>query len=777
MFRLQLQKAAQNRKNRKALKKVEHFKAGTLTNRAITSSHDDLLFCFDHYSDTEVEDGPPASRRTGYTASALTLSNGDRTCTLSENDSFKDVQISVEGVRTSTSRPDEESVTAHEDECFVRNKGPDSGSHENGREETTESVSDSSDSSTVNKRDQLLRQENEDSFVNNISVASPTLLLSCAPNMAKEMTTKEPSEPTKPSVNGVPASEQMEGSEKMEVKEIHMGQCTLDDGNAWLTSVGGEPALTDGISEIGSTAAHESSLDRKNKYVGTCNDFASGADITTGDETSHMQTCRLKKEGIAAAGTTASEPCEPVHLRNRGGEIVNQFSLSSTKLTSIGNDQSSSLSGSPSSQSSPSSSSAPEGEDPSDKATCPVSPDPTATSEVNGDLPEHRLLANERKKGHIDSSACKERLGFEIHQCDCTIVGSPRVLELYLKICSGQKTNEEEVGQANVLKRICLSGWHLRLERGRWSVEREGKPFRLGANLSCTVKVQLTESLEALFHKEDKVWVVVEYEHVSDECLVATNEIQNQTVNGMLSVPEDASNDPSVALKPERNVMFSNAKLEEEINDNAADFVVETSKPAKVHKSDNSMSDQSPQMELHTAIQGIFLHMSKFGDSPEEALDDSKHDRIIESVCEPLCRALWNLLSLGLRNRRFIGKFTVWDIVESFKRISDDVRGIVNWVNSKYPCLSQREKFQAFVCECLNFGHGALYLWLKGLLNQTESLAKYYSQRGFVFQLPHGKLEELVLDLSRISSLPFELHSESWIKRTQRYEFPVVAFE
>ena len=34
-----------------------------------------------------------------------------------------------------------------------------------------------------------------------------------------------------------------------------------------------------------------------------------------------------------------------------------------------------------------------------------------------------------------------------------------------------------------------------------------------------------------------------------------------------------------------------------------------------------------------------------------------------------------------------------------------------------------------------------------------------------VFQLPPATLDELVVDLSRVSSLPFQLHSESWIKR------------
>ena len=42
------------------------------------------------------------------------------------------------------------------------------------------------------------------------------------------------------------------------------------------------------------------------------------------------------------------------------------------------------------------------------------------------------------------------------HQCDYTIVGSPRVLELVLKVCSRRKMDEEEVGEANTFTKICL---------------------------------------------------------------------------------------------------------------------------------------------------------------------------------------------------------------------------------------------------------------------------------------------------------------------------------
>ena len=44
-----------------------------------------------------------------------------------------------------------------------------------------------------------------------------------------------------------------------------------------------------------------------------------------------------------------------------------------------------------------------------------------------------------------------------------------------------------------------------------------------------------------------------------------------------------------------------------------------------------------------------------------------------------------------------------------------------------------------------------------------------------VFQLPPATLDELVVDLSRVSSLPFQLHSETWIKR-QHHDQDSLAF-
>ena len=81
-----------------------------------------------------------------------------------------------------------------------------------------------------------------------------------------------------------------------------------------------------------------------------------------------------------------------------------------------------------------------------------------------------------RPTGSIDvQNVCKERPHLVIHQCDYTIVGSPRVLELVLKVCSGRKMEEEEVGEANTFTKICLSGWHLQCENGTWSMVKRGR--------------------------------------------------------------------------------------------------------------------------------------------------------------------------------------------------------------------------------------------------------------------------------------------------------------
>ena len=100
-----------------------------------------------------------------------------------------------------------------------------------------------------------------------------------------------------------------------------------------------------------------------------------------------------------------------------------------------------------------------------------------------------------------------------------------------------------------------------------------------------------------------------------------------------------------------------------------------------------------------------------------------------------------------------------------FQRCFSHVTKIVSWVNKKYVFLSEAQKFQAFVCECLNIGHWTLHRWLDSFLRQKERLGKYYGETALVFQLPPATLDELVVDLSRVSSLPFQLHSESWIKR------------
>ena len=345
----------------------------------------------------------------------------------------------------------------------------------------------------------------------------------------------------------------------------------------------------------------------------------------------------------------------------------------------------------------------------------------------------------------------------DIHQCDFTTVGSPRVLELVLKVCSGHRVNEEEVGEANTFSRICLSGWHLRCENGLWFVVERGETHSGRDPLSSDVKIQLSGGLEALFHKDEKLWTVLENAHVINKPEV----IKNQSVhdNDTFAVAEDSSNDVASKDRPVTPDLSP----------------VQSKLPAIHAPVPSSRAESSNQEVLHAGIQRIFQHMIEFGGSAEEALVNREHENITESICKSLCSALWNILSVGVR-KRFLVKYTVWNVVEEFKDVSSLVRRTVDWVNTRYASLGEPQKFQAFVCECLNIGQGTLHQWLERLLRQNKKrLEKYYSKDGIVFHPSREKLEELVLDLSRISSLTFELHFESWIKM-QGYGLNEAAF-
>ena len=738
---MQLQKAKRIRKNRTALKKVKQedckpyskFHARNSCSTTLTTLHDDLVFCFDHFGENGVQSIPE------HTDSAVATTNGDQTYSSSERNSLEDGGRSAEMFRTSVKsssilRPEEKGASSDQDDGLVCNEPIDSCLQAESEGEITDRVT----VALKGTNESLLQNENYDK--SNSSASSPSQ--DSLPNKTEELSKDDTMEPPN---NGNATEEKL---------EITIPQ-NMTNGNEYV--------------EIHFATHEEFPLQ-------------DDANITPND-----------KDPLPSASSYSS-----------------------------------SSSSSPSSLSSSSSSS-------------------ISTYIENGD--------------RVNSSVCRERPRFEIHQCDFTTVGSPRILELVLKFSKGDRVNEEEVGEANMYRKICLSGWHLRCEQGTWSVVEEGRSSIFSGNLSSTVKVQITGNIDAFFHTEEKVWTVVGNQNDVEDCLVPENALENQTVNYMLNALEDASENRLAVLKAGGAVTFSDVKPKDPKNtpdvefttsnpsethpranvhkfDNSSldgssrggfdgviqDLNLETSKPfethpranvhkpdnsslhgssrgefdgggiqglkletskpsetytrATAHKPDNSSSHRSHQGELDAAIQGIFRHMTKFEDSPEDALDDSKHKGVIESVCEPLCIALWNVLSVGLRKKRFIGKHTVWDIVESFKDVSGDVGRTVDWVNNKYACLSERQKFQAFVCECLNISHGTLHLWLKSLLTRGESLTRYYNQEGLMFQLPHGKLEELVTNLSRISCLPFKLHSESWIK-LQGYETnrPAFTFE
>lgn len=216
----------------------------------------------------------------------------------------------------------------------------------------------------------------------------------------------------------------------------------------------------------------------------------------------------------------------------------------------------------------------------------------------------------------------------------------------------------------------------------------------------------------------------------------------------------------------------SEPRLQSKVNDDGTENLTSVERP-RATGADGVVgrpgTESSSQGALREATQRVFLHIVELREEPEEALDNTKHESLVENVCSPLCSALWNMLSIGVR-RKFIVKYTLWNIVEELKDISGVIELAVNWVNNRCARLSDEQKFQAFVCECLNVGRDTLKQWLEGFIRQNRTRSdgklgnKFYSEGGIVFQLSGNTLEELVLDLSRITCLPFKINVEKWIK-------------
>ena len=439
--------------------------------------------------------------------------------------------------------------------------------------------------------------------------------------------------------------------------------------------------------------------------------------------------------------------------------------------------------------------------------------DPSTSTEREDDIPKQGSCMKP------ESSVCKERALVDHHSCRYTVVGSPRVLDLVVRVCSSQKLNEEEVGDTNLFSRICLSGWHLNYKQGMWSVVERGNSLIL--DLSVAVECKLTETLRAFFYEEDKVWTVLEdqpslgedsvhsplhpkspVENYGFNAQEAPSRIEVASCEGNMddvNVIEDSIQSPlaskqnespslNYALNAPKDRLENGNVCPKDKVENAVVFVresnegtIQRSTAATLENemnSGNTSTEGSSRRKLNSAIRNIFIHLSKFGDPPENALKDSVYDGLIDSICKPLCSALWDLLSVGLRKKMFFSNYTVWDVLYSFKDASEMLKRTVEWVNYKYNWLNEQEKFQVFVCECLNIGEGTLHLWLQSLLREKQRLAKYYNQEGIAFQLSCEDLEGIVLDLSKISSLPFELHSDSWMKvRRCALSEPAFSFE
>ena len=653
-FSLQLKKKQQNRKIEKALKIAEQERCKAISFPGV------LVFRYDHYSMADVQNKADAASRGERSNIAQASSNEERICGSTERNSTEEEQSSTE------------INVLNVNKCLVRGKETDSDLHGKGKDECIESSV-----AIVTKRcEERIVQENEQNLPHSPHMSNGPVRVESLKN-PNLLTENESS------------CEQMKEGMAKESSYPHVNETLSEDNDTWEIRSEGETSLIDNKSEQSNVITEVVTISGMETRV--------QPNLTNNELVNHKNDASTLSIGTSKTlvanvgnGTVANEEITALTNETGGdGSIKNQCAAAGVEMPVANggvSDIEASLQRTTSNDSDPSSS---------------YEEAPSHPTGITKPARPLGLQSNTEIR-----NICKERPHFEIHQCDYEIVGSPRVLELVLKVCSGHKVNEEEVGEANIFTRICLSGWHLRCKNGTWSlVERGGRLPKFNESLSSTVNVQLTEKLEACFHKEEKLWTVVENEHVANESAVA------QMQSSLNESQGDVSAENLVGVRE--------------------------SKPLEVLLNSGL---PSPQEALRAAIQGIFEHMSKFNESPEEALDDSEHESIVESVCEPLCRALWNVLSVGLRKRMLLGKYTVWNIVENFKDVSSHVCQIVDWVNNKYACFEEPQKFQAFVCECLNMRQGTLHRWLESLLSQKERLVKYYGQDGLMFQLPREKL-------------------------------------
>lgn len=782
----------------------------------------DLVFHFDHYDVTDDENEPQVN------TTKHTTQNGDsHICGSADFDSVGQEQSSSQG--RSTFQKHAINVT-NGYECFVEELVTN-----NGLLVKDESINCSPVVSTKRCKESMEQVNGETTDIGNSSDLSQKLSASCLPQMLSDPAFTESLElPKSPPKMEFPRGT-MNESMKKEHSYPSVRESLCKDDCTLPMRIGGESPLTDGGCVESIVTVEGLTIKGKETNVQT-HDLANGESVhhqnsePTNEESASFErhTSVIKEDTIAVTNDTNGGESIKNHCFERiGGGTASQYTIEGETVAEcyLPDDKTVAANTSSDDDASVESYFSAEGDEISSQNVGNNSLKGAACDDSNPAL-AHKTSSHKainvnlgRPTGSIDvQNVCKERPHLEIHQCDYTIVGSPCVLELVLKVCSGRKMDEEEVGEANTFTKICLSGCHLQCENGTWSmVERGRVPSFISESTSSTVNVQLTKNLKALFHKEEKLWTVVENDHVVDGTLASTGPVEDQTLNSELEIPKEA--------RPENLRSGSNSNLDvflfngdlqgdatfhsesENVNQEqslpvTSNIPDESSRGQKgrhsevnydaTHVSESrerknkpethptlglskSNSKHSPEDALRVAIQGIFDQMSKFSGTPEEALDDSKHKDIVEGACEPLCKALWNILSVGLRKKNFLRKYTLWNVVENFKDVSSHVTKIVSWVNKRYVFLSEPQKFQAFVCECLSIGHGTLHRWLDSFLRQKERLGKYYGETALVFQLPPATLDELVVDLSRVSSLPFQLHSESWIKR-HHYDQDSLAF-
>ena len=338
-----------------------------------------------------------------------------------------------------------------------------------------------------------------------------------------------------------------------------------------------------------------------------------------------------------------------------------------------------------------------------------------------------------------------------LHNCEYFKVMSPHTMNVVLRACTGSSVEEEE-GEVNKLSSICLSGTHLRWNHGSWSiVDKFGIEQEDGADLTSLEgkRFDLERGITAVFLQQEKKWIV----------LMKGND-NGAGLGGSVA--------PSDAFLSEASPTFQVSGPHQSSPPSSGQRYLGDERRQPGCTNMNRDPDSKRQLEpcevvsrvekdLHDAVDTLVQALEQITETSRNVLDSTRYEDLERTVRQTLCAPLTTLLLSGFRRKGVfkVFSYSFTDVLKESRDISKEVRTIVDHLDALE--LSSDDKFQFFVCECLNKRKGTLALWLEHVLSGKNLISEYYQQCAYIQHILPETRTKIVCELRRISNLPFKL--------------------